>query len=436
MVIAVVPLFVTAQDDNDPEKALKKASKSLSSYNMDPQNSAGKLDEAKKAIEIACASDVTKGQYKTWYTRGQIYNELANKDAAMRMIKQDAPAAYPEAGYEAYVSYKKALELVQKGYEKKDAVKGMGESVNALRNGGSDMFNAKKMKEAYQSFSAVVNVQSILKENKEKEGVLPDSTINLYGYYAAVTANQAGMEKEAKEMYLMLYKNKYKEAGVYEGLYNLTYKTDEAEAIKYLEEGRKLFPDETSILFAEINHYLRNNKLDQLTGKLKQAIQKEPNNISLYNTLGNVYDNLAQIAQDSLKDAAKSAEYSKEAISYYEQALAKQPNNADANYSMGAYYYNKAALKTKEMQKLQDDMSKAGMAKYKDLEKEMNELFTKALPYFKKAESNNPNDENTLIALKEIFAKLDNVELYKEFKTRLETVQNNGKNRSYFEGKE
>jgi hypothetical protein len=40
---------------------------------------------------------------------------------------------------------------------------------------------------------------------------------------------------------------------------------------------------------------------------------------------------------------------------------------------------------------------------------------------------------NTLIALKEIYAKKDQLDLSKEFKTRLELVQGGGKNeKSYF----
>jgi hypothetical protein len=59
--------------------------------------------------------------------------------------------------------------------------------------------------------------------------------------------------------------------------------------------------------------------------------------------------------------------------------------------------------------------------------------FDKALPYFKKAESINSNDQNTLIALKEIFAKKNDMKMSGEFKSRLETVQGGGKNaKSYF----
>jgi hypothetical protein len=56
-------------------------------------------------------------------------------------------------------------------------------------------------------------------------------------------------------------------------------------------------------------------------------------------------------------------------------------------------------------------------------------LFDQALPYFQKAESLDPNDTNTLIALNEIYARKED-ELSLEFKKRLDTVRSGGKNAS------
>lgn len=428
VLLAVVQL--SAQDNNDPEKAMKTATKGLNAYISD-QTNISKLDEAKAAIEIACNNDLTKNNSKTWLTKGLIYSEYLNKDNAMKMINNSAKTQYPDAALIAYNSFKKALELAQKKYEKSDAIKGIADVSNGLRNMGADKYQEKDYASAYSAFSSVVGGQEIMKNAGEKS-VLPDSSLNQYTFYAAVCANLAKMAPEAKALYEKLYKAKYKDAAVYDGLYNLTYSEDPKKALGYLEEGRKLFPDETSLLFTEINHYLKINKLDELTSKLKLAIEKEPNNVSLYNTLGNVYDNLALITLDSLKNPEKAAEYSKEALNSYEAALKKQPNNADANYSVGAYYYNRAAAKTKELIKLQDDYSKEGTRKYNAVADEVKALFGQALPYFQKAESFNPNDANTVIALKEIYAKTNDLEKSNEFKKRLENINNGVKNNPYF----
>ena len=89
---------------------------------------------------------------------------------------------------------------------------------------------------------------------------------------------------------------------------------------------------------------------------------------------------------------------------------------------------------TKELQEIGKlPLTKENDRKYAEKEKEVNAMFERALPYFQKAESINPNDQNTLIALKEIFARKNDLEKSSDFKKRLETVQGGGKNpTSYF----
>ena len=70
-----------------------------------------------------------------------------------------------------------------------------------------------------------------------------------------------------------------------------------------------------------------------------------------------------------------------------------------------------------------NDYSKEGTAKYEKLKKEVEELFAEALPYFKRVEKIDPSDRNTLIALKEIFARQNDFETSSAFKDRLAKVE-------------
>ncbi len=416
----------TAQAPTDPEKALKTASRAYDSYNIDPQSNAAKLEEAKTNIDFAATQDLTKGLTKTQTLRGNIYVALCDKDqanfTAANIKKMSYKSQYPDAALEAYQSFKKGLASAQKKWEKGDAIKGLQETSNHLRNMGADKYGNKDLKTAYEAFSAVVDIQNVLKSNGEKETLSADDK-NKYLFYAAICATSLGMKAEARPLLQKLYDEKYPDAAIYESLYKIKYDEDKVAALSILEEGRKKFPDESSLLFTEINHYLKDNKLDILTDKLKLAIAKEPNNVPLYLTLGNVYDNLYQTAL-AKPDEAKAKEYFDLALEYYNQAQTRDPKYVDAIYSIGALYYNKAALRTKELQKLSDDYSSAGQKKYDALNEEVKALFNQALPYFKKAESLNANDRNTLIALKEIFAKTNDLEKSKEFKIRLEKVDN------------
>ncbi len=49
--------------------------------------------------------------------------------------------------------------------------------------------------------------------------------------------------------------------------------------------------------------------------------------------------------------------------------------------------------------------------------------FEKALPYFLKADDLNPKDFNTILALKESYAKKDDFENSNKYKSRLEAMK-------------
>jgi tetratricopeptide (TPR) repeat protein len=74
------------------------------------------------------------------------------------------------------------------------------------------------------------------------------------------------------------------------------------------------------------------------------------------------------------------------------------------------------------------------MKKSKVVQNEIMGLFDQSLPYFRKAESIDPNDINALIALAEIYTKKEELVISAEMKRRLEIVKGGDKNStSYFQ---
>jgi tetratricopeptide (TPR) repeat protein len=205
-------------------------------------------------------------------------------------------------------------------------------------------------------------------------------------------------------------------------MYKLVVDEDIPAAEEILTVGREKYPDDLGLLFSEINHYLKLEKVEVLEDKLKFAIEKEPDNPSLYSTLGNVYDKLYQSSYKE-GDLAQADKYFENSKDYYEKAINIKPDYTDAIYSVGALYYNKAAIVTEEMNALASDYTKEGTNKYNLKKQEVEKLFSEALPYFKKVEKLDPNDRNTLIALKEIFARENDFETSNEFKMRLEKIE-------------
>lgn len=427
-------LFATAVQAQDAKKALKTAGKALTAFKVD-QSKKGKLTEAYDNITIAVDGLEDKDKTKALLKKGEICNEIATQIVTVRQLgigdlndlpKVDNPAI------EAYKSFETALGLAQKKYEKKDAIKGLSAAQSNLYNLGIFNYEDKNFDGSYENFNAVLAVHQLLKDNGGTSTLASDEQYNEQVYLTGLAALNAKRTKDAASLFQKLYDSGYAKPAVYEAMYKISADDDAEAAYKYLEAGRTKFPDDVSLLFAEINHFLKLNKLDELIGKLKVALEKEPDNVSLYSTLGNVYDNLYTKAAEA-GETEKAEEYFNNALDYYNQSLTKKPDYFDAIYSIGALYYNKAAAMTNELNTLSNDFSKEGLKKYEALKAEVFSQFDQALPYFKKAEKLNPNDINTLIALKEIFAKKDDLATSGEFKKRLETVQSGGTNAtSYF----
>ncbi len=418
----------------DAKKAMNNASRALTAYNIDPTSNKPKLKEAVDAIMEAETSDEVKATVKFWQTKGEIYGEIASQVMTVRQLglgSLDELPAVDNPAVEAFESYKKAFSTGEKKFEKKDALKGIQESQTVLYSLGIYAFEDTKYENAYKAFNAVMEAHDLLKANGEASSLDDQAALLDQLYVTGLAAMNAGHKEKALETFEKLNGMDHGRAAVYEALYSLKAESDREAAYKFLEEGRKKFPEEVSLLFAEINHFLALGQLDNLIDKLKTAIQKEPDNMSLYTTLGNVYDNLYQ-KETTAGNKDKANEYFQNALEYFDKALSKDPKNFDGNYSMGALYYNRAAAMTQDLKALDGDYTKEGIRKYEEKKKEIFLEFDKALPYFKKAESLDPNDINTLIALKEIFARKDDLATSNEIKSRLDTVQAGGKNATSF----
>ncbi len=413
-------------------KLAKQAAKALTTYNMDQVNNQAKLSEAKTLIDQAMLQPDAQAIYSAWFSKGEIYSTIFQLETAQMQFNPQAKYSGDNDALEAYNAYQKAYEIGVKKFEKSDAAKGIATVQGGLINLGIIKYDKGEYEKALASFEAVLASHNTLTEAKQNSLLSDPVQYDNQVFTTAITATLAQNCEKAMVYYNQLYTKGTDKAAVYDGMYtclNEMGKTDEAR--KILSEGRQKFPDDTGLLFSEINVYLREGRLDELTSNLKKAIEAEPNNIGLYITLGNVYDNL-YTRELKANNTDKANEYFELAKSYYTEAINRDPKNADAQYSMGTLYYNRAALRSEELNKMADDYSAAGIKKYEQIKKDMMNQFELALPYFQKAEALNPNEKNTLLALSEIYARKDDP-LATEFKKRLEVLSKGGKNEtSYF----
>jgi hypothetical protein len=425
-----IALFCSSTFAQTPTELLEKAKKSLKAAVGKKE----KFAEAQQAIEAALKAPENQTGYEAYLLKAKLMNEMGSLDEKERqtslILKKAFKPEFLNSGLDGAAAYLTALKNAKDPKAIKEVGKTSNETYGYLRAYAGEFSEVQDYVNSFNSFKGCLDFHEAIKVAGFKSALDKVEDYNGVLYLTGLLSTYAQKEEESAPIFQKLLDAKRDSAFVYAGLYKVKLKTDREGALKVLQQGRLKFPLDNNMLFNEINHYLQDGKLNELIIKLKEGIEKEPKNTSLVFTLGNVYDNLSQ----QEKDPAKQEELQKEAMVYYAKTLEMDSKNVDAIYSIGASFYNKAAKLSAELKKLGDlPPNKENDKKYNAKEKEMIAEFDKALPFFRKAESLNANDKNTLIALKEIFAKKNDLTLSKEFKTRFENVDGGGKNAaSYF----
>jgi tetratricopeptide (TPR) repeat protein len=412
--------YAWAGAQDDPAKDLKKVNRIIASYNLDPAGNAESLNEAATLIDGVVKALPT--DHKAWLLYGNTYGEFVNKQVLVLFSNPEAEAPNTTAVLNTVKGYQKALQYGQKAYEKKDAVNALQGYVPNLYYMANLIFGTGDYAAAYAAFNAVVEAEALIADNGGKPYLAPED-LNNAKFVTAVCAFTAEKYPESLTLLSDLKSGNYSDAGVYEYLYKTHAAMENTiEASRILEEGRKLYPNDKGLLFAEINDALAKGDLVALVDKLKLAMEAEPENVYVPTTLGNVYD---QLYQKALADGDKenAHKHFDNAIFYINKALEVNPLHFDAVYMMGALEYNKAVELATEVNALADDYSKEGTKKYQEKQKEMTAQFDKALPHFEKAEQLNPNDTNTLLALREIYARKGDFDRSNSYKEKLERLQ-------------
>ena len=425
-------LIVGSLQAQDASKSYKTAKKLWGKLALTTDGRDALLADAKQNIDQATV--IADGKYalgnkdlsKALQLKGEIYNDIANQEVIFKTTNASYVFENADAAIIAFQSFKGILDIPDlKKYQKKDAMAGFLTSAGNLLNVGKLIYGDGNYEAAMNSFSAVLDVREILRANGDNSLLETDEEYHEQIFLTALSAYSAQKYEKAEPFFQKLYDVSYDKPSVYEALYKISSEKGDDKSLAYLEKGRAKFPQDEGLRIAEINYYLAENKLDELVGKIKSAIAETPDNISLYSTLGNVYDNLYQ-REAAADNEAGAQEHFDNALVYYNQALEKDGENFFAIYNLGALYYNKAAFMTKELVVLEGDYSAKGLKAYNAKKDEVFAMFDKALPFFLKADTIDNSDAGTLTALKEIYAKKDDLAKSNGYKERLESIQASG----------
>ncbi|MBT4399194.1 MAG: tetratricopeptide repeat protein, partial [Bacteroidetes bacterium] len=328
------------------------------------------LDKAKEAIDLAAQHPKTQGQAKTWYYRGLVYHKLfQTKDEKFKNLDSNPLK-------EAFLSYVKAKDLdVKKRYEK-DILFKLTVAGTEFFNKGSMEYEQKKFEESLESFETVLELGRLPYINQVDTGAF---------FNAAIAADQAGLTQKALSYYEKSVELKYGGSDVYHYIASLYLSLgDTVKAITTYTDGIAAYPDNSIYLYIQlINHYLGEKELDKAAEFIRPAVEKDPENFSLWNVYGLAFE-------DSNLD---------EAIIGYTKAIELNPEFFDPYYNLGTIYFNQGVEANNEAMNipLSDEEG------YKAAIEKRDKLFDQALPHYEKAHEIDGNYGDVLVALKEIY---------------------------------
>ncbi|TDN39246.1 tetratricopeptide repeat protein [Hymenobacter sp. UV11] len=358
---------------------------------------AGQMDKALTSINEAIANDKTKDKAKTWFTRGEIYNQLLDPNTQALFAKYTKDMQPGEPLQKATESYNKALQLDGPAGEFGKQVPARLQNLYGMAfNEGVKNYNDKNYDKAIASYKLASQLNPT------------DTTAVLYGAYAMEAKQDfAGAKSSYNQLLGMdVYKTKPAPVSVYTRLLQIArQENNPAEAQKVLKEALVAYPNNKTFLIEDLNASMTGGNSEAALEKINKTIAADPTNANLYAVRGSLYDT-------QKKNDLAQADYKK--------AIELDPNNFDAQFNMGIYNFNQAANLYTKASKL--DL-KTYQTKGKPLEVQGKKYFESSVPYFEKALEIQPNDAGSLSALQKVYFRLGRNADSKRMEDRLQALK-------------
>jgi tetratricopeptide (TPR) repeat protein len=280
--------------------------------------------------------------------------------------------------------------LDTKGNYTSDIKSGIDEITVYISNKAVYDYNAKNYSAALSSFEKAYEITG------------SKDTTTLYNL--AVTSERAANYEKAKLYYQKMTDQKVGRGTTYVQLMNVYLSLkDTTGGFEVLTKGRAAFPNDMNLLLSQTDYYIKTNKSAEALANLNQAIAAKPNDYILYFARGNMYDNLSNPKDAKGKEVEKPKNADEQmalAEADYKKSLELKPDYFDALYNLGALYYNKGVNMANKANTITDQK------KFESEIVKANDEFAKAIPILEKALSLNDKDKATMLALKNIYYRM------------------------------
>ena len=347
----------------------------------------GALDKAKAAIDLAVENPKTSTNAKAWYYRGLIYMDLFGSQEFSSLC-EDCLRISEE-------SFAKSEEYDSKNYYTNDLKIKRLSLAQRFEESAYMAFKENDYAKALSVFEYMLNTESF--------DLTGDSTTVRN---ASIAAKKAGNGEKVLEFNQKLLDLDYQKPYIYADM-AVVHKEmgDTTKALEVLSDGLKAFPSDAGLVIEELNIFLGRGDYESAIAKLETALELEPNNHSIANALGLAYEKSGQ---------------NEKAAEAYQKAIDIKPDFFNAHYGLGALYFNMAAEKYNEAQKIPYNQT----SKYNAAKKEFMAIFDKAKPYLEKALEIDPKDTDTMFSLQQLYAKTGQLEKSVEMKKMREALEN------------
>jgi len=238
--------------------------------------------------------------------------------------------------------------------------------------------------------------QAEFRSELTKDDETMDDDLHFIKFYQARVAYYADANDKAKPLYQELVDAKYESADIYRELANIYAQEKDVESERALwNTARENLPKDNAIAIDEAAFYQRIGEMDKLFGKLEEAIKLNPNEPSLYNVLGGIYaskvvehnNNVGAEPEDKDESKILSDEDYQKYLARAEELLKKaqemQPEEVTNYTQLGNMYASQGIVPYNANRNL--GFSAADQKKGKVLQAEYKEHFTKAKTEIDKA---------------------------------------------------
>ena len=323
---------------------------------------------------------------KFLYHKGLVYFSLFEATKETPLLDVATSAFREDTKVEGTAFYKKSkTELLRCAY--------------SYGNVAYDKYDAKEFNEALVLFEKIVAINAT-------SAIAKIDTSNIFN--ASLMAIQAKDSDKSIELILRLLELDPTNGEYHMSLVKEYGKIENTQAqLNALKNGRKLAPNNTGLIFEEVNYYLAQNDNDALLKSLDVAIKAAPENKILQFAKGMALGNLKKYNEATLA---------------YQEAIKIDADYFDAYNNLAGLYLDQTVALIEKMNSL--GLSQADQKKYASIKKKRNSLYISAKPYLEEAVRIEDSAIEVLTALKEVCYQTDDIDCWKRVNARIKELQN------------